>query len=118
MRFLEVPFIVIDEKERSKSSDYPLRELITKKSIMTVFRKAVIKLFVDKTFINKEFAVRFSNWTNSGFSVDNSVFLFPYDDNARESLCQYIARHPVSLQKIIYEPVNKKVLYHTKYNKY
>jgi Putative transposase len=44
--------------------------------------------------------------------------LFPYNDKARESLCQYIARHPASLQKITYEPIKKKVLYHTKYNDY
>jgi hypothetical protein len=50
--------------------------------------------------------------------VDNSVFLYPHDDNAREGLCQYIARHPVSLQKITYDRDKKKVLYHTKYNDY
>ncbi|MCG8571939.1 MAG: transposase, partial [Spirochaetes bacterium] len=43
---------------------------------------------------------------------------YPNDDKAREGLCQYIARHPVSLQKISYDPVKKKVLYHTKYNDY
>jgi|GEM_PF-4337375 len=55
---------------------------------------------------------------NSGFSIDNSVFLFPYDNEARKSLCQYIARYLVSLQKITYEHVKKKVFYHTKYNEY
>ena len=53
------------------------------------FRKAVIKLFVDKELLNKDFAIQLLNWTNSGFSIDNSVFLFPRDNKARESLCQY-----------------------------
>jgi hypothetical protein len=57
-------------------------------------------------------------WKNSGFSVDNSVFIFAYNDKARESLCQYIARHPVALKKITYESTKKKILYHTKYNDY
>jgi hypothetical protein len=87
-------------------------------NLTEAFRKAVIKLFVDKELLNKEFALQFANWKNSGFSVDNSVFLFPYDNKAREGLCQYITRHPVSLKKITYEPVKKKVFYHTKYNEY
>ena len=48
----------------------------------------------------------------------NSIILYPNDDNARKVLCQYIARHPVSLTKITYETVKKKILYHTKYNEY
>ena len=50
--------------------------------------------------------------------MDNSIIIYPYDDKARENLCQYIARHPVSIKKIMYEPVKKKVIYHTKYNDY
>lgn len=92
--------------------------IINTVNLTEVFRKSMIKLFVDKKLINKDFAILFSNWKNSGFSVDNSVFLSPYDDKAREGLCQYIARLPVSLQKITYEPVKKKIIYHTKYNEY
>ncbi|OHD50689.1 MAG: hypothetical protein A2015_01460 [Spirochaetes bacterium GWF1_31_7] len=87
-------------------------------NLTEAFRRAVVQLFVKKELLNIEFARQFLNWKNSGFSVDNSVFLAANDDNARESLCQYITRHPASSQKIIYEPFKKKVLYHTKYNKY
>jgi hypothetical protein len=83
-----------------------------------IFRRQVIILFVDRKLLNKEFAKQLLTWRNSGFSVDNSVFLFPYADKARVSLCQYIARNPVSLPKITYEPDKKKVIYHTKYNDY
>jgi hypothetical protein len=68
--------------------------------------------------MNEVFANKLLTWKNSGFSVDNSIFLFPYDEKAREGLCQYIARFPASLQKIVYEPAKKKVLYHTTYNEY
>jgi len=41
------------------------------------------------------------------------------DDRARESLAQYIARCPVSSDKIHYEPFHGKVLFKTpKYNEY
>jgi hypothetical protein len=43
-----------------------------------IFRRQVIKLFVDRKLLNKEFAKQLLTWKNSGFSVDNSVFLFPY----------------------------------------
>jgi hypothetical protein len=59
-------------------------------SLTETFRRRVIKLFVDKELLNKDFAKQLLTWKNSGFSIDNSIFLFPYDDKAREGLCQYI----------------------------
>jgi hypothetical protein len=54
---------------------------------------------------------------NSGFSIDNSVRIYGSDNKARESLAQYIARAPVSLEKLKYEPFHGKVLFKTpKYN--
>ena len=38
-----------------------------------VFRKAVIKLFVNKELLNKDFAKQFLLWKHSGFSVGNSI---------------------------------------------
>ena len=59
------------------------------------------------------------SWKNSGFSIDNSVRIFGSDEKARESLAQYIARCPISLKKITYEPFHSKVLFKTlKYNEY
>lgn len=87
-------------------------------NLTEAFRRAVVQLFVKNELLNKEFAQQFLNWKHSGFSVDNSVFLSANDDKGRESLCQYITRHPVSLKKITYEPFKRNVLYHTKYNEY
>lgn len=87
-------------------------------NLTEAFRRAVVQLFVKNELLNKEFAQQFLNWKHSGFSVDNSVFLSANDDKGRESLCQYITRHPVSMQKITYEPFKRNLLYHTKYNEY
>jgi hypothetical protein len=40
------------------------------------------------------------------------------DNKAREALGQYIARCPVSLQKLLYEPYKGNVIFKTKYNAY
>ena len=50
--------------------------------------------------------------------MDNSVLISADDHKAREALSEYIARHPVSLKKIIYIPAQGKVIYRTKYNQY
>jgi hypothetical protein len=56
---------------------------------------------------------------NSGFSIDNSVRIYGKDYKAKEALAQYIARCPISLEKIKYEPFHGKVLFKTpKYNDY
>jgi len=49
-------------------------------------------------------------------SVDNSVRLDGGDRTARQALAQYIARAPLSLQKLTYDRSGGKVLYHTSYN--
>ena len=69
-----------------------------------LFRRTCIKHFEDNKLINKDFARNLLSWKNSGFSIDNSVRLFSSDDNAKEALAQYIARCPIALDKIKYEP--------------
>ncbi|HKJ86710.1 MAG TPA: transposase, partial [Spirochaetia bacterium] len=63
-----------------------------------------------------QFARNLLSWKNSGFSIDNSVCLT--DAKSKESLAEYIARPPLSLKKIRYEPSKGKVLFHTKYSDY
>ena len=51
--------------------------------------------------------------------MTTKVRIFGSDEKSRESLSQYIARCPVSLEKIKYEPFHGKVLFKTpKYNDY
>ena len=89
------------------------------KQMAELFRRKVIKYFEENKLINTDFARNLLSWKNSGFSIDNSVRIFGSDEKARESLAQYIARCPISLEKIKYEPFHAKVLFKTpKYNDY
>ena len=81
-----------------------------------VFRRRLIWLLVEKDLLAEEFARNLLSWKNSGFSIDNSVRLT--DAKSKESLAEYIARPPLSLKKIRYEPFKGKVLFHTKYSDY
>ena len=84
-----------------------------------LFRRLVIKLFINKKLINEDLAKNLLSWKNSGFSIDNSARIYGNDDKAKEALAQYIARCPISLEKIKYEPFHGKVLFKTpKYNDY
>ena len=60
--------------------------------------------------------VPFSTSRSRGFSQDNSVRIL--DEPAQESLAEYIARPPISLKKIRYEPFKGRVLFHTTYSEY
>ena len=75
-----------------------------------VFRRRLICLLVEKELLAEDFARNLLSWKNSGFSIDNSVRLT--DGKSRESLAEYIARPPLSLKKIRYEPFKEKVLFH------
>lgn len=82
-------------------------------SMTEVFRRRVIKLLVDRGLLNKDFARTLLSWKHSGFSIDNSVRIL--DESAQESLAEYIARPPISLKKIRYDPFKGRVLFHTTY---
>ena len=71
---------------------------------------------MEKELLAEDFARNLLSWRNSGFSIDNSVRLT--DAKSKESLAEYIARPPLLLKKIRYEPFKGKVLFHTKYSDY
>ena len=83
-----------------------------------LFRRLVIKYFVDSKLFSQELANNLLPWNHSGFSIDNSIRIAASDNKAREAIAQYMARCPVSLNKIIYDPFKVKVIFKTKYNKY
>ena len=58
------------------------------------------------------------SWRHSGFSVNNSVRMAGDDHKARVSLAQYIARAPLSLEKLHYDQQDGKAFYHSTYNPY
>ena len=78
----------------------------------------MIKLFVEKGLLDRSFALKILSWKQSGFSVDNSIPILASNRKARVNLSQYIIRHPVSLQKILYARSNGTIIYKTRYNEY
>ena len=78
----------------------------------------IIKFFLDRKLINESFAQNLLTWRHSGFSINNEIRINGSDEKARENLSQYIARPPISLKKIFYEPFKSKVLFKTKYDEY
>jgi hypothetical protein len=83
-----------------------------------VFRRRVMKLFIDGGLLDRSFALKILSWQHSGFSVDNSVPVPAWSRKARVNLSQYIIRNPISLQKILYARPNGTIIYKTKYNEY
>jgi hypothetical protein len=81
-------------------------------------RRRVVGLFLKLNLITRQFAETLLCWKHSGFSVDNSVRLDGGDHKARQALAQYVARAPLSLQKVTYDRLGGKVLFHTAYNPY
>ncbi len=81
-------------------------------------RRRTVGLFMKLGLISQQFAETLLCWKHSGFSVDNSVRLDGGDHKARQALAQYIARAPLSLQKVTYDRTGGRVLYHTAYNPY
>ena len=62
--------------------------------LIEVFRRRVIKLFVDRGLLDPHFARKILSWEHSGFSVDISVPIPASSRKARVNLSQYIVRHP------------------------
>jgi len=80
------------------------------------FRHSVLRFFTEKKLLTEQFAQNLLSWKHSGFSIDNSVRIL--DESSRDNLAQYIARPPISLEKIHYEGFKGRVLFHTHYNEY
>lgn len=76
----------------------------------------MIKLLVKRELLNEEFARNLLSWKHPGFSIDNSVRIL--DESSQESLAEYVARPPISLKKIRYEPSKGRVFFHTTYSEY
>jgi hypothetical protein len=58
----------------------------------------VVALFLQKGFLNPDFARKLLGREHSGFSIESGARI--WDQEPREALCQYIVRAPLSLQRI------------------
>ena len=81
-------------------------------------RRRMVKFFRQKKLLSADFAETLLRWRFSGFSIDNSARIAATDEQARQSLAQYIARPPLSLKKVVLDAVGAKVLLKTTYNPY
>jgi hypothetical protein len=66
-----------------------------------LWRVKVVELFRKRGLINADFAKKLLGWKHSGFSIESNTKI--HTDSARQSLCQYIVRAPVSLEKLYWE---------------
>jgi hypothetical protein len=75
------------------------------------FRRGVLKLFVERDLLAPEMAEGMLDWTHSGFSVHDRVWLDEDDAAAHDRLARYCARCPVSLERLEYDRESGTVTY-------
>jgi hypothetical protein len=63
-----------------------------------LWRRKVVVLFLDKGVLNPDFARKLLGWRHWRFSIESGTRI--HDKDARQCLCQYIVRAPLSMQKI------------------
>jgi len=86
--------------------------------VHTPFRATVIGFFLERHLIDERLAKNMLDWTHSGFSVDLTVKIPANSPKTRVALAEYIARPPVSLQKMLVEAHGGSVLYRSEFNPY
>ncbi len=92
---------------------YPLPFIDTHKMAI-VFRSKVLNMFIKKEKITPDQAQMISSWPHSGFNIHNEVKIPAYDEQGRIKLAQYIIKAPISLERMIYDKENQKVIYKSK----
>jgi hypothetical protein len=70
--------------------------------MIEVFRRRVINLLMARGLTDEDLTRNLLSWKHSGFGIMNSGCIL--DESAQGSLAEYIARPPISLGKIRYEP--------------
>jgi hypothetical protein len=76
-----------------------------------LFRHKVFKMLKQCGLLSDERIELLMSWKHTGFSIDNSVTLYPSDEQGLERLAGYMIRSPVSLQRLHYLPETQKVFY-------
>jgi hypothetical protein len=88
----------------------PLHDVAT---VTEAFRRAVLRLFVQRELLDHDTAQSMLAWPHSGFHVHDGVWV-PADDAAFTTrLARYCARHPVALSRLTYPAEDGRVTYHS-----
>ena len=113
MRFNSLWHGIILEGGFNLQSNFVFIPIHTLHKMTEVFRRRVIRFFLNRELITEAFASNLLSWKNSGFSIDAKLRLYGSDDKTRESIAQYLVRPPLSLNKIKYEPLNEVSSYYS-----
>ena len=76
-----------------------------------LFRHKIFQLLKTQGLLSDERIELLMSWKHTGFSIDNSVTVYPSDELGLERLARYMIRSPVSLQRLNYIPETQQVLY-------
>ncbi len=76
-----------------------------------LFRHKIIQLLKTQGILSDERIELLLSWRHTGFSVDNSITVYPSDEQGLERLARYMIRSPVNLQRLNYLPQTQQVLY-------
>ena len=79
-----------------------------------LFRHKVFKILKKHGLLSDERINLLLSWKHTGFSIDNSVTVYPSDEQGLERLARYLIRSPVSLQRLHYLPGMNRILYQAK----
>jgi hypothetical protein len=92
---------------------YPLPFIDTHKMAI-VFRSKVLNMLIKEEKITPDQAQMISSWPHPGFNIHNEVKISSNDQQGRIKLAQYIIKAPISLERMIYNKENQKVIYKSK----
>ena len=79
--------------------------------IAELFRRGVLKAFVEQVLISNDVAENMLTWPHSGFNVHIGSRLFPDEGDCIGATPRYSARAPISQQRLHYERERKQITY-------
>jgi hypothetical protein len=77
----------------------PLHDAAT---LTEAFRRAVLKLFVQRALLDRDTAAGMPAWPHAGFHVHDGVWVPADEPGFATRLARYCARHPVALSRLSY----------------
>jgi len=80
-------------------------------AITTAVRKKLIRCLSRNSGLTKEAAADLLSWKNSGFSINEEVYIKGQDRNGLERLLKYCSRPALSLARLIYSAKANTVIY-------
>ena len=93
--------------EQGKFHHIPIKNI---KPMTEYFRKRVIHYLFKTERINHDMARNLLSWKHSGFSIDNSVMLYPHDDKAKEALAQYTSTGSAQVWHVTQYPLRNQYI--------